>query len=90
MRPRGNGCDDTGMLSNAQQADHLQSRRQVEERTGLSRSSLYRLTAAGSFLRPLRVSERSVGWWASGIDAWLQSRLRAEALQRQRSGFGAN
>lgn len=90
MRPRGNGCDDMGMHSNARQADHLQSLRQVEARTGLCRSSLDRLMAAGSFLRPARVCERSVGWRASGIDAWLRSRLRAEALQRRRSGFGAN
>jgi len=90
MRPRANGCDDTGMFSDAQQADHLQSRRQVEARTGPPRGSLYRLMAAGSFLRPLRVGERSIGWRVSGIDAWPRSRLRAEALQRQRPGFGAN
>ena len=90
MRPRGNGCDDTGMLSSAQQADHLQSRRQVEARTDPSWSSLDRLMAAGSFLQPPRVGERSIGWRVSGLDAWPRSRPRAEALQRQRSGFGAN
>ena len=90
MRPRGNGCDNTGMLSNAQQADHLQSRRQVEVRTGPFRNSLYRLMAAGSFLRPLPVGARAVRWWASEIDASPRSRPRAEALQLSRSRFDAN
>jgi prophage regulatory protein len=47
----------------------------VLDRTGLSRSSLYRLHAAGSFPRRVQISERSVGWIESEVDAWLASRV---------------
>jgi prophage regulatory protein len=47
----------------------------VLNRTGLSRSSLYRLHAAGSFPRRVRISERSVGWIESEVDAWLDSKI---------------
>lgn len=48
---------------------------QVLDRTGLSRSSLYRLHAAGSFPRRVQISERSVGWLESEVDAWLDSKI---------------
>jgi prophage regulatory protein len=48
---------------------------QVLDRTGLSRSSLYRLHAAGSFPRRVQISERSVGWIESEVDAWLASKV---------------
>ena len=49
----------------------------VELRTGLSKASLYRLMAAEAFPRPIKLGERAVGWWASEIDAWLDTRERA-------------
>jgi prophage regulatory protein len=48
---------------------------QVLDRTGLSRSSLYRLHAAGSFPRRVQISQRSVGWIESEVDAWLASKV---------------
>jgi prophage regulatory protein len=50
-------------------------RREVEDITGLSRSSLYRLAAAGQFPRPIQLSARAVGWRASDVAAWLESRV---------------
>lgn len=50
-------------------------RRQVEDRVGLSRSSLYALIATNQFPRPVQLSARAVGWRAEDVDAWLASRL---------------
>ena len=54
--------------------DRLLRRRQVEEITGLSRSSIYRLMQDGGFPRPVKVGPAAVRWRASDITAWLESR----------------
>ena len=43
----------------------------VLERTGLSRSTLYRKIQGGSFPAQVRISERCIGWRESDIDRWL-------------------
>lgn len=51
-------------------------RKQVQARTGLSRSTIYARIAAGTFPRPIDLGDgRSVGWIEAEIDAWLQSRI---------------
>lgn len=52
-------------------------RRQVEKRTGLSRSTLYEFLKAGRFPRPIRLGLRAVGWVESDIESWLQERIQA-------------
>ena len=54
--------------------DRLLRRRQVEEITGMSRSSIYRLMQDGEFPRPVRIGPSAVRWRASDITAWLESR----------------
>ena len=54
--------------------DRLLRRRQVEEVTGLSRSSIYRLMRNGEFPAPVRVGPAAVRWKVSDITAWLESR----------------
>ena len=54
--------------------DRLLRRRQVEEITGLSRSSIYRLMQDGDFPRPVRVGPAAVRWRTSDITVWLESR----------------
>ncbi len=54
--------------------EKLLRRREVEELTGLSRASVYRLISEGEFPRPVRVSATAVRWKASDIDAWIKSR----------------
>ena len=56
---------------------HLLRRTEVEARTGLSRSTLYRLMRAGEFPEPLRVGPRAVRWVAGEVDEWLAERPRA-------------
>lgn len=46
----------------------------VKARTGMSRSKIYRLVAAGDFPRPIKLGERASAWIASEIDAWIAGR----------------
>ena len=54
--------------------DRLLRRRQVEEITGLSRSSIYRLMQTDGFPRPVKVGPAAVRWRASDITGWVESR----------------
>ncbi|MCY4528729.1 MAG: AlpA family transcriptional regulator [Chloroflexi bacterium] len=54
--------------------DRLLRRRQVEDITGLSRSSIYRLMRNGEFPVPVRVGPAAVRWKASEITRWVESR----------------
>ena len=45
----------------------------VLARTGLTRSTLYRKMAAGTFPRNMRISTRCMGWRESAIAAWLDN-----------------
>jgi prophage regulatory protein len=49
-------------------------RKQVQERTGLSRSSIYKLMKEGKFPKSVALSQRSIGWRSSHIDQWLEER----------------
>lgn len=49
----------------------------VKERTGLSRSSIYREIQAGTFPAPKALTARTVGWLEQDIDAWTASRCAA-------------
>lgn len=48
--------------------------RDVCESSGLSRSSIYRLIAAGEFPKPIRIGIHAVGWVSDDLDTWLSSR----------------
>lgn len=45
----------------------------VLERTGLSRSTLYRKIGEGSFPRQIRIAARCAGWRESAVEAWLRN-----------------
>ena len=51
-------------------------RKQVEQRTGLSRSTIYLYIQEGTFPRPINLGSRSVGWLENEIDEWLISRVQ--------------
>ena len=48
-------------------------RKQVEARTGLSRSTIYAFISEGVFPKPINLGNRAVGWIEAEIDAWLKS-----------------
>lgn len=57
--------------------DRLLMKSEVEARTGLSTSSIYRGMRAGTFPEPFRVGVRAVRWRQSEIEQWLASLPRA-------------
>ena len=54
--------------------ERLLRRREVEQITGMGRSSIYRLMKAGSFPRSVRVGSTAVRWRSSDITRWVESR----------------
>lgn len=49
----------------------------VIERTGLSRSSIYRAIAAGTFPRSVPLGEHAIAFLAADIDRWIAARVAA-------------
>ena len=52
---------------------------EVLRRTGLSRSALYRLIAAGQFPPPIRLTERTSAWTDQMVQAWIEDKLKEAA-----------
>jgi prophage regulatory protein len=50
---------------------------EVRERTGLSRTTRWRLIKAKKFPKPVAITEYAIGWKESEIDLWLASRPQA-------------
>lgn len=55
--------------------------KQVQEFTGLSRSSIYALLKDGKFPHSIKLSERSVGWYEAEIQGWINSRKPTGGVQ---------
>jgi prophage regulatory protein len=51
-------------------------RQEVENRTGLKRSTIYEAIAKGTFPRPVRVGTKAVCWVEIEIEAWLQEKIK--------------
>ena len=56
----------------------------VLERTGLGRSALYNLMAAGRFPRPLQIGARAVAWREDEIEEWIRTRPRGGSERPER------
>ena len=54
--------------------DRLIRRQEVEEMTGLSRSTIYRHKKEGMFPEPVRIGPRAVRWRHSDIIAHIESK----------------
>ena len=52
-------------------------RKQVEARTGLSRSTIYTRIKAGTFPAPVSLGPRAVGWIENDVQRWLSDRIEA-------------
>jgi prophage regulatory protein len=51
-------------------------RKQVQARTGLSRSTIYAFIKAGVFPKPVPLGPRAVGWIESEVSDWIADRMR--------------
>jgi prophage regulatory protein len=57
--------------------------------TGLSRSQLYHLEAAGQFPKRVPLSERSTAWASDEVEAWVERKIAArEQAAKERTGIG--
>lgn len=63
------------MAMQLQTALAILRRKQVEQRTGLSRSTIYALLSKDQFPKPVNIGPRAVGWIESEINAWLNARI---------------
>lgn len=55
------------------QHDRILRIKTVLERTGLSRSTMYRKMQNGTFPKNVQISERCAGWRESAVSAWLRN-----------------
>lgn len=57
----------------------------VRDRTGLSRSTIWRMERSGSFPRHHRISLGAVGWLESEVDQWVLTRI-SEGAPKEATG----
>ena len=50
---------------------------EVEAKVGLGHDTIYRGAREGWFPKPLKLTERSSGWFEHEIDEWLEKRAAA-------------
>jgi len=48
---------------------------EVIKTVGLSRPTIYKRMALGTFPKPVKLGERAVGWVSDEVDGWMQSRI---------------
>ena len=58
---------------------------QVLARAGLSRSTIYRRLADGSFPEPVSLGARAVGWIEWEVDEWIRQRIAASRGESART-----
>lgn len=52
-------------------------RKQVQARTGLSRSTIYLYVKDGAFPKPIALGPRAVGWIESEVSEWIAARMKS-------------
>jgi prophage regulatory protein len=67
----------TSQIHQVPPALSILKRRDVQTRTGLSRSTIYLRISQGTFPAPINLGSRAVGWLASEIDDWIAQRVAA-------------
>lgn len=63
------------MAPDISRTNFILRRKQVEARTGLSRSTIYAAVKDGTFPAPISLGARAVGWMSSDIDNWIENRV---------------
>ncbi|SNY97901.1 AlpA family transcriptional regulator [Halomonas sp. hl-4] len=48
----------------------------VMERTGLARSTIYKYISLGQFPQPIKLGTRAVAWVESEIDVWINDSIK--------------
>ena len=63
--------------------DRILRLKMVLDRTGLSRSTLYRKVNEGSFPRQIAISARCAGWRESQVNEWMKNPIFYRADEAQ-------
>jgi prophage regulatory protein len=50
---------------------------EVKHATGLSRTAIYYKMRQGKFPQQIRLSERSVAWDSTSVEAWIEQKIMA-------------
>jgi prophage regulatory protein len=66
----------TNMHTMTSSSPTILRRLQVQQRTGLSRSSLYQYVKEGAFPASVQLGPRAVGWLESDVSDWISSRVK--------------
>jgi len=62
-------------LRQAQPSTRLIRLKEVQNRVGLGRSTIYRWMAQGNFPKPVRLGGHAVAWVLADIDHWVSQRM---------------
>lgn len=65
-------------MSQSAQPRHIVRPAEADRICGISKSTRYRLEAAGQFPKRVILSERSSGYFSDEIETWMASRPRAK------------
>ena len=60
----------------------LINRKQVEEITSLSRSSIYLLMSENRFPKPIQIGNKRVAWVSQEINEWVDDRIENARVRR--------
>ncbi len=74
------------MTETIQREPTLLRRKQVQARTGLSRSMIYQYIKEGMFPKPVPLGARAVGWIESEVSDWITERIKAARGSAKTSG----
>ena len=58
----------------------------VIEKTGLARATVYKYVAAGTFPKPIPLGGRSVGWLDSEIHSWILDAVQERDYKQSLTG----
>ena len=53
----------------------------IQEKTGLSRTTIERLVRKGDFPQPVRLAASALGWFEHEVDAWLTERAAVSRFE---------
>lgn len=59
--------------------------REVLDKTGLSKATLYRLIAAGKFPASIQIAYRAVAWEESQVDGYLLNMISQSNFKREQA-----
>lgn len=57
---------------------------EVTQKTGISKSTVWRLVRAGRFPAPLKLGSRMTAWVEEEVDEWLLARATTRPVARER------